>query len=351
MIHKQVDLHGIAEAVQVPGLQGLRLQRVTETVRDQLEEPARNKTINPGGAEIRFVVTDGPVRITLSSADEDGGARLFLGPFDSRASWTIGEKPVTVEIGPMDPLWKERLSSLRADQAARLAFDPAVCRLVLERSGVIHLHEISGGTRPPRPDETPELTMIAYGTSITQGAAATSFHLSYISQTAHRLGCDLINLGVGGACLCEPAFGDYIAGRDDWDLAVLSLSVNMVGRGYTVEEFSRRVRYVVEQVASVGKPVACVTLYPFFEDWAHLNHEVKAHPNEFRAALEKIVQTIGAPNLHLFKGPDLLTDIAGLTVDMIHPGDHGMIQMAENLAAGLEPVVQGLRHSGRPALS
>ena len=89
MIYSDVDLHNIAEMVKVRGHKGLRLQRVPESVRVHLEEPARNKTINPGGAEIRFVRTGGPVRITLSSSGDDGTVRLFRGPFDSKETWTI----------------------------------------------------------------------------------------------------------------------------------------------------------------------------------------------------------------------------------------------------------------------
>jgi hypothetical protein len=351
MIYKQVDLHGIAEVVSVPGRPGVRLQRVPEAVREHLEEPARNKTINPGGAEIRLVPLGRSVRVTLSSIGEPGSVRLFLGPFDSRLSWTLGPEPVTIEVAEIeDELWRSRFLSLPAEKADRLAFDPRVCRLVM-RPGIIHLHGIEGERRPPEPTETPACTMIAYGTSITHGSAATGFHLSYIAQTAWRLGCDLINLGVGGACLCESAFGDFIAEREDWDLAVLSLSVNMVGRGFTVQEFTERVRYLVGKVAARGKPVVCITLYPFFEDWAHLNPEVKAHPDEFRKALGQIVAEIGSPQLHLIRGPELLTDISGLTVDMLHPSDLGMIQMGENLAARLVPVVSDLRRrlGGRPA--
>ena len=351
MLYENVDLHGIAEAVAVRGEPGLRLQRVPETVRAQLEEPARNKTLNPAGAEVRFVPLEGSVRITLSSSEETGTARLFHGPFDSRLAWTFGREPVTLEIGGMDPLWRTRFDSLPPEQADGLPFHPRVCRLVL-RHGVVRLHGIEGAARPPARSELPDLTMIAYGTSITHGAAATAFHLSYIAQTAWRLGCDLINLGVGGACLAEPAFGDYIAERTDWDLAVLSLSVNMVSRGYTPQEFRRRVGYVVGRVATAHpqKPVACISLYPFYQDWAKLNPDVKAHPDVFRRQLQEVVQETEG-NLHFIPGPELLTDIGGLTVDMLHPSDLGMIQIGQNLAARLAPIADELRTGRRQPAS
>jgi hypothetical protein len=36
--------------------------------------------------------------------------------------------------------------------------------------------------------------------------------------------------------------------------------------------------------------------------------------------------------VHLVEGPEILRDPGGLTVDLIHPADNGMIQMGENLA-------------------
>ena len=47
------------------------------------------------------------------------------------------------------------------------------------------------------------------------------------------------------------------------------------------------------------------------------------------------------PNVTLIEGPDLLADIGGLTTDLIHPGDLGMIQMGENLAKRLGAMVEG----------
>ena len=232
-----------------------------------------------------------------------------------------------------------------------MPFHPRVVRVVLFR-GVFRLHDIAGDVRPPTAAELPDLTMLSYGTSITHGSAASAFHLTYVAQTAWRLGVDLVNLGVGGACLCEPAFGEYIGGRRDWDVATLALSVNMVNRGFPVEQFTERVSYLVQQVAAgdPSRPVFCITIYPYHGDWSRRTVEVPAAPEAYRLALERIVQDLRAggtvPRLELIPGPALLTDIGGLTIDLIHPGDHAMIEMGERLAARLRPAVELLRCSG-----
>ena len=119
--------------------------------------------------------------------------------------------------------------------------------------GIFRLHDVLGDLCPPNATELPDLTMISYGTSITHGSMATAFHSTYVAQAAWRLGVDLINLG-GGACLCEPAFDDYIGARSDWDVTTLALSMNIVSRGFTADQFIKRASYLLQQVGNKTRP-------------------------------------------------------------------------------------------------
>ncbi len=328
MILDTVELHNIAEAREIKGLPGLLLQRVPEDVRLCLNPRAQERMLSPAGAEIRFVCDDDEAKVTVSCPDGAAEVIPFWGRFQGRERYTIRKEPVTLEL-----TYPERLSELDPRMTEGMPFPPRVWRLMLRGDG-LHFHEAEArGMCPPAPDQLPELRYLAYGTSITHGAAATATHLTYVSQTAWRLGADLINLGVGGSAYCEPELADYIASRDDWHIATLALSVNMIGGGFSVEEFSERTSYVVNTVAGAhpDRPVACITLYPHFGDWS-ADEELKAKSVAFRQALREVVASSGRPNVHLIEGSDILADIGGLTVDLIHPGDHGMIQMGENLA-------------------
>ncbi|MDG2072636.1 MAG: hypothetical protein P8J55_13155 [Pseudomonadales bacterium] len=46
------------------------------------------------------------------------------------------------------------------------------------------------------------------------------------------------------------------------------------------------------------------------------------------------------PNVHLFEGTDILQEIGDLTIDLLHPAYNGMIQMGENLARKLAPLMR-----------
>jgi hypothetical protein len=333
VIYENVQLHNVAEVRPSNG--GVRLQRLPEEVRQQINPNARKAALRAANCEIRFTMEGDEAKVTLSSEGETQ-LRVFQGPFDARTPRMIGPDPTTITVSrspfvaQLDRRWWE-------DQP----FDPNVFRLVFGVRDPLILHDIQGnGIRPPGPEQLPTITCLTYGTSITQGAKSEAPHLSYAAQTAWHLGADLINLGLGGSCHCEPVLADYIAGRDDWQIASLALSVNMMG--FALDEFSRRVEHMVRTVggADPQRPVACITLYPFRRDFLepdpNLDHG--GTPEQFRQALRDAVAACDLPNLHLIEGPDLLTNIGGLSNDLLHPSDNAMIEIGRNLAARLKPL-------------
>jgi len=337
VIYENVELHNVAE-VQSVSRGGVRLQRMPESVRLKLNEGARMRTLQPDNAEIRFL-SEGPVtRVTVSS-EEVTDITLFHGVFDGRERFAITPKPTTIEVRPTP-----RLLQLAPSHWRHLPFSPYVHRLILggRRRAALIFHGAEGkGIRPPKPEDLPSLRYLAYGTSITQGFDSEGPHLNYVAQTAWCLGADLINLGLGGSAHCEPELADYIAMRKDWYIATLALSVNM--QGFPLDEFYKRVSYMVNTVAGQNpdKPVACITLYPYFRDVdiSDAGAQYGGTPEDYRQALRDAVVAYPNSNAHLIEGTEILTDIRGLTHDLIHPGDYGMIQMGSNLAEKLKALL------------
>ena len=339
MIYENVQLHNVAEARRIPGRDGVRLQRVPERVRRQLNAKAQMRMLNPDACEIRFLTDSPTARVTLSS---EGRTKVtcFFGLFHSSQRFVIGPEPQTIEI-----TMRDRLPKLDQSYWADMPFSPIVFRLIMggpEREP-IYFHSVEGdNVRPPEPGDLPKLRYLAYGTSITHGASASASHLTYAAQAARHLGADLINLGVGGAAQCEGALADHMAHHVDWDIASLALSVNM--QGFALDEFYRRVSYMVNTVAGAdtSRPVACITLYPYFRDFGvePTDQSYGGTPDQYREALRDAVAACPYPNAHLVEGSDILTDMTGLTGDLIHPGDNGMIEMGRNLAAKLRQLME-----------
>ena len=120
----------------------------------------------------------------------------------------------------------------------------------------------------------------------------------------------------------------------------------------TPDAASCRTHYLVKQVGRERpvRPVFCITIYPYYGDWSNVMPDATAPPEDFRLALERVVERLRRDGLgsriELVPGPSVLTDVGGLCVDMIHPGDHGMLQMGERLAARMRPAVERLRATG-----
>ncbi|MFB6120727.1 MAG: SGNH/GDSL hydrolase family protein [Halobacteriaceae archaeon] len=331
MIRHGVELHNVAETTAVGD--GERLERVPADVRADLNEGARDNYVRPDGVEIRFVA-DGPVEVTLSCPAGECEVTPFWGAFRERTTEyvTVGAEPTTIEME-----FPNRLAGLDPDAVDGSYHDPAVGRLVLFGDPTL-LHGVEGDTRPPRDEELPDRTLLAYGTSITQGAFASRQHLAFPSRTAQHLDADLRNLGTGGSAFCEPEIADHVAARDDWDAAAIEVSVNMLTRDFTAAEFRERATYLLDAVAgeNPGKPVAALTLFPMYADLTGEQQDWPATPGDYRAALRDAADAAGHDNLRVVEGTTLLDDPRGLTSDLLHPNDRGMAHIADGLADALD---------------
>ncbi|MDF2927023.1 MAG: hypothetical protein K0R57_5937 [Paenibacillaceae bacterium] len=345
----QVELHNVEESLELPGKPGVLLQRLPESVRVQLNEGARNATRRAAGVEIRFVNEgDGAAVVSLASYQFPSKVYVYAGSHYV-AEYQVGEEPVEIEAVYPSPGFTPWV----IPEQSREGFAPKVWRLI-PHGGEVHLLDVRGdGIRPPHQGETPELTYLAYGTSITYGASALTPDLSYIRQAAGRLGLDVLNLGMPGAAHCEAALADHIAGRKDWDIASLCMSINMLNQSVPADEFREKASYMAMTVASrnPGKPVVCISLFPSFADLGHVwpGRNPQATPDEYREVLRSIVAGSGLSNLHYVDGRALLTSYSGLSHDLLHPGNNGMIEIGERLADYIrqQGLLEQLKGQGR----
>ncbi|WP_438445391.1 SGNH/GDSL hydrolase family protein [Gorillibacterium sp. sgz5001074] len=338
MLFGNVWLHNIEEAAPVEG--GFMLERVPRSVGALLRESTQAQYRRAGASEIRFVSIEGkPVTVTLSCPDGNGTAYLYYGDFPC-GTVPLTPTPVPVRMEPQHPYHLLH----EAVKPEPLAFSRQVWRILLHGSRVC-LHGIEGeAVRPPLPGETPELTYLAYGTSITFGEAASVPDVTYVMQAGRHLGADVLNLGAAGSCHCEPGLADYIAVRRDWDVASLCISINMLNQGISLAEYSDKASYMAYTVASrnPGKPVVCIGLFPSFADFglAWPDRHPAATAQEYRDTLRRIVEESGLSNLHYIDGRTLLTRYSGLSHDLLHPNHHGMIEIGRNLAEAIGPLVR-----------
>lgn len=328
MIHQNVELHNVAEAVPT-GDGGVRLQRVPESVRMHLSDHGRERMLDPAGVEVRFVPEGDRAAVRLHSLSGPIELRVFFGDVQAGPLPCVAEKLTAARV-PL-PAW---LLALDRALLAAGAFSHRVCRVMLT-GGHVCFHGVEGAVRPPRPDELPPLRCLGYGTSITQGAGASARHLCFLTQTARRLGADALNLGCASAAFCEPQLADYIGRRDDWHVATLEPTANMLN--VPLDEFRRRAAYLVDAVAGAdeSRPVACITLMRLAGDMRPADPAAGPAPEDYRRAFREVAAACGRPNVHVIEGTDLLADLTDLTTSMVHPSDYGHARVAEGLAPRL----------------
>jgi lysophospholipase L1-like esterase len=339
LIHDNLEFHNVAQLVEKPSTNGVRLQRVPESVREHVDEGTAGVMLSPATSEIRFRFKEGcdSTVITLSS---DGGAvaYVYLGPFQAGV-FKIGNEPTEIKIAI-----HKRLKLMTEEQKQSFTYHPDMARICFgeDYPEPITYHGNSGGVCLPNENDKPKKLMIAYGSSITHGTGQSGAALSYPAHTAYKLNMEVRNLGASGCCLCEPELADYLA-EQECDVITLELSVNMLGRGISAEEFSKRAEYLVRVIADAdpNRPVVCITIFPHYNDMgSHLEAEnQKATSEEYRQVLRDIVSGLNRPNISLIEGPQLLKSLEGLRQDLIHPGARGSTEIGENLASKLESIL------------
>ncbi|MCT4545167.1 MAG: GDSL-type esterase/lipase family protein [Vallitalea sp.] len=313
------------------------LQRVPDDVKDTFSDRGKKMAMMPAGNEIRFVPVDDKVTITLSSEKDANSrytiAQVYYGDFqDGIVIHRIEDKPYELKISIPDRVKKYNEAN------GSFHYDPKVVRIVLKH-GNVSIVDVKGKVRKPTKDELPPITMLSYGTSITQGVGTSIPTISFTKLAARRKGYDHINLGFGGSAHCEKSIADYIANRNDWDILTLCISVNMLNQGFSLETFVERAKYMVETIASKhpDKKIVCISPIRHYGDiLVDLNKENRlSSGKEYRDALRDIVNNMGSDKISYINGLDLLEDFGGLTTDLLHPGDYGAIEMAIKLSEKL----------------
>lgn len=304
MVFENMVCHGFEELVKVEGKEGDLLQRIPVAVKETLSERGQQMAIMPAGNEIRFI----PLEDTV---------------------YEIGPDPIAINISIPD-----RIKKYIACNGA-FSYHPSLVRIILRR-GNVHVINVTGKRRVPNEDELPKKTLLSYGTSITHGAGASMPTIAFAKLTARKLHMDHINLGFGGSAFCEQSIADHIAGRNDWDTLTLCISVNMLNMGYSLDEYHKRAQYMIQRIGEKhpDKQIVCISPLRYYADADHtINQENRLSTGkEYRQALKNIVEKMNSSKIIYAEGLELLDAFGGLTSDLLHPGDYGMISIAENLA-------------------
>ena len=174
-----------------------------------------------------------------------------------------------------------------------------------------------------------EQPIVAYGTSIMQGAVASRPGLAWTNILERNLDRTIVNLGFSGNGRFEKPIFDLMSNVDA-KLYILDCMPNLTG-GYSDEEIKSRVVYGVNKLREKNKDVPllfvghAVGYAPYFMDTARLN---EYHHSSL--VIEKIFNELretGIRNIYLLTDKEIGFDINS-TTEGLHPNDIGMMKYA-----------------------
>ncbi len=304
-------------------------QRLPESLVPHLNPSGQSVMRLVANTEIRFRMQPGTSARVVLQAEKHTAVSVFYGDYQGTTTHVI--RPGETHEVPIEPTARY-LEFLSQGALPRHRFAPELVRVCMMGHRITILDVAGAAISPPLAGDVPASRHLCCGSSITHGMFASVPQATYPALLGVHLGMDTINLGLRGGFQAEPEYADYLAQRKDWQIASVELSANMAGRDN--DYFWQRAKYFCQRLAE--DPSRQVFAISLFNHWRDLSlkgkdEEIRLGADK-RVLLEKAVREINLPNLHFISGPALMPNFHGLSDDMLHLGDGGFLQIAENLA-------------------
>lgn len=188
--------------------------------------------------------------------------------------------------------------------------------------------------------------ILFYGSSITQGGAATKPGNTYVNIVGRNLNTDYLNLGMWGSCKGQAEFAQYIAGLKDTEgftAFVFDYDHNNKSKDYLEE--THFAFYEIVREAYPDIPIIMIS-----RPNNRLDEQHAGKPDEF-STIEEMKAVVydsyvkaclnGDENVHFIDGESFFGYAKGYLADGVHPNDAGQAKMAETVTAVLEQVYAG----------
>jgi hypothetical protein len=178
-----------------------------------------------------------------------------------------------------------------------------------------------------------EPCIVVYGTSITQGSAASRPGMAYPNILSRLIGREVVNLGFSGAGKGEPVIADCINDIPGKGLIVLDFECNTHDALLDVlEPFIHRIRK-----SDTGTPILVLSRIHLTRDATQKWQDKRKRLTKFQKNLIQSFRNSGDDAIYFIDGRDLIDEEWKweATVDGTHATDLGFSMMAKNL----KPVV------------
>ena len=184
---------------------------------------------------------------------------------------------------------------------------------------------------PPKPYDHP-LPIVYYGSSITNGAAASRPGMTYEAILSRMLSSDHHNLGFGGSAKGETEMAEYISGLP-MSVFVYDYDFNAPTVEHLAETHERF--FKIFRSKNPNTPVIMISK-PTFGDTSDKERRFEVIKRTYANAVND-----GDKNVYLLCGSDFFDGLsADYTVDGIHPTDLGFMYMAKGIYPILREILE-----------
>ena len=323
--------HNVDELKPTPN--GVKICRFKEDVRLKMNERGRRVANYCCGSELRFVTDARWVQISFLT--KFGGGVTGLGT--STVTVYRGDyfhSVREIQDGVMTTIQLEvpdNLVNMPEDFFEGNVFSKDVWRIHLANGNFefCGIDTFGEEIRPPREDEMPRTTILSYGSSISHGCLTVTNTQSYVNTFARLLKADMLTKGIAGSCQAEKELADSFAARDDWDIAIMEIGINMVGI-FEPEEFEKRFHYFADKLYSTGRKIIFLTVPRYHAHYEKDTVSGKRLPEYNRIIREKC-KTFDCERVMLLEGTDIVKESNYLTWDRVHPSTSGHVDIGYNL--------------------
>lgn len=332
MIFKNTEIHNCRELSYNNESGCFKMSRIPLELNDKIEGNAFQNS----GVELRLVPIDDEVRIILKNC-KDTAVRPIIYYGSIQSGWEelykcVYSTPTEIVIKKApNPEFLEKVT-----KENNFPFSPQVVRVILS-NGVCEIKDVIGKCRPPKPEELPKKTYLAYGSSITHGSLAMVQPNTYAARIGEAFEADVVNLGFAGNARLEPEMAEYIASECKFDFATLEMGVNILD--IECSDFEQRVRNFVPVIAKAhsDKPIFCTDVFYMHQDFNSGDGTCKA--KEFRKIVKRVLEELSLPNVTYICGTDLLSGSHGLSQDEVHPNARGVEEIASGFIGRMKSVL------------
>lgn len=342
MLHKNIDIHNIAELIYNDD-GSVSWKRVPSDVQREMEMPNGQRVAqNSTGVELRFIINGDSATIRMSTYENNPKSfatfHVFRGGL--QGGWRDHEvhRHVTGEVQDFVIEKSKNIDKLKImSEKSGSEWDCEVVRIIFDR-GAYKIFDVIGDVAPPSKAQIPSKTLLAYGSSITHGSNAIDASHTWVAQVAHNLQLNTRNLGMAGSCALEPAMAEYIAKegeKGNWDIATLELGINVLT--WPDEKIISRVENIVHQVAgrNADKPVLVIS--PFYHCGEFFNENDNA--KNWRKIIKEVTAQLAYKNVTYIDGLEVLDGMQYISADQVHPNIYGVQRIADVLTEKIQEVL------------